>query len=226
MQMLWLGARGPAVKRLQTRLQDLGYYHGQLDASFGGRTEEAVIQFQRTHGLRVDGYAGPKTLAALGLQSTQRTSSSRQRSLVFVSYSHDDAKWLDQLQVHLAPLERQGLVSRWDDTRISVGAQWRDDIAAALGRARAAVLLLSPNFMASRFIGEVELPALLAASKQEGLKVIPVLLRPCLLGELANVQGANAPNKPLVDLSQGDRDRVWIKVVEAITEALNSDSAA
>ena len=149
-----------------------------------------------------------------------------QRSLVFISYSHEDTKWIEQLRVHLAPLERQGLVSRWDDSAITPGAQWRDEIAAALARAQVAVLLLSPNFMASRFIHEVELPTLLAASKQEGLTVVPVVLRPCLLGELSEYQSVNALNKPLVDLTQGDRDRMWIKVTEAITTALNNERAA
>lgn len=226
MQMLWLGARGPVVKRLQARLRDLDLYHGQLDGSFGGRTEESVIQFQRTHGLRVDGYAGPKTLAALGLQSPSPSPGPAQRSLVFISYSHEDTKWLEQLRVHLAPLERQGLISRWDDALITPGAQWRAEIAAGLAKAKVAVLLLSPNFMASRFIHDVELPALITASQREGLAVVPVVVRPCLMGELAALQTVNPPNKPLVDQTQGDRDRTWIRVVEAITSALNADSAA
>src|SRR5262249_48620684 len=35
------------------------------DGSFGRRTRAAVVAFQRTHGLQVDGVAGPVTAAAL-----------------------------------------------------------------------------------------------------------------------------------------------------------------
>jgi len=52
----------------------------------------------------------------------------------------------------LAPLEDAGLVDAWDDQRIPVGAQWRDEIAEAIDAARVAVLLVSKDFLASRFI--------------------------------------------------------------------------
>jgi hypothetical protein len=43
------------------------------------------------------------------------------RTKVFISYSHKDTKWLKRLQVHLKPLERDGVVERWDDTQIVPG---------------------------------------------------------------------------------------------------------
>ena len=50
------------------------------------------------------------------------------RSQIFISYSHKDKKWLERLQVHLKPLEREGLFERWDDTMINAGEKWRDEI--------------------------------------------------------------------------------------------------
>jgi hypothetical protein len=42
-----------------------------------------------------------------------------------------------------------------------------------------------------------------------------------MMGSLSEFQAVNSPSKPLVDLSRGDRDRVWVKLMEAITVGLN-----
>ncbi len=57
--------RGPAVEDLQQKLAAAGYYDQVVDGIFGYGTEAAVIEYQRRHGLTVDGVAGPKTLAEL-----------------------------------------------------------------------------------------------------------------------------------------------------------------
>lgn len=54
-------------KKIQTRLNELGYNCGQVDGSIGPKTIAAVKAFQKDYGLTVDGSAGPKTQAALGL---------------------------------------------------------------------------------------------------------------------------------------------------------------
>ncbi len=59
------GDQGDAVKALQQRLKDLGYYGGVVDGDFGGGTEEAVRLFQSQNGLTVDGVCGPGTMAAV-----------------------------------------------------------------------------------------------------------------------------------------------------------------
>lgn len=52
------GSTGEAVKKLQERLQELGYYAGIIDGDFGDGTEEAFKLFQQAAGLYVDGLAG------------------------------------------------------------------------------------------------------------------------------------------------------------------------
>jgi peptidoglycan hydrolase-like protein with peptidoglycan-binding domain/tetratricopeptide (TPR) repeat protein len=54
-----------AVKSLQRRLLRVGYAPGPIDGLFGPLTRAAVVRFQATHGLEVDGIAGPRTLSAL-----------------------------------------------------------------------------------------------------------------------------------------------------------------
>ena len=63
--MLSKGDKGDAVRALQQRLKDLGYYNGNVDGDFGGGTQEAVRLFQSQNGLDVDGVSGGATLAAV-----------------------------------------------------------------------------------------------------------------------------------------------------------------
>lgn len=63
------GSRGTAVKTMQQKLKNWGYYKGSVDGIFGAKTKEAVRYFQRKNGLTVDGIVGNKTLKALGMSS-------------------------------------------------------------------------------------------------------------------------------------------------------------
>lgn len=64
---LALGASGPAVEELQSRLRNSGYDPGSVDGVFGPATEQAVILFQQSRGLVADGVVGSATQASLGL---------------------------------------------------------------------------------------------------------------------------------------------------------------
>jgi peptidoglycan hydrolase-like protein with peptidoglycan-binding domain len=59
------GHRGSDVTQLQKRLNELGFNCGKADGIFGSGTERAIINFQKSKGLKADGIAGPKTLGAL-----------------------------------------------------------------------------------------------------------------------------------------------------------------
>lgn len=146
------------------------------------------------------------------------------RSTVFISYSHEDAEELKRLQVYLKPLERAGLIERWDDTRIRAGQKWKEEIERGLRQAKVAVLLISADFLASDFIADEELPKLLKAAEDEGLIVLPVILNPCRFTRtpiLRDFQAANDPATPLSELSENEQDEVWLAVTNAIEDALH-----
>jgi peptidoglycan hydrolase-like protein with peptidoglycan-binding domain len=55
----------PLVRAAQRDLERAGYPPGGIDGRYGPRTRQAVIAFQTSHGLDVDGVVGPRTWAAL-----------------------------------------------------------------------------------------------------------------------------------------------------------------
>ena len=70
------GTRGNEVTQIQTKLKRWGYYSGNIDGIYGTQTLNAVKYFQRKNRLTVDGIAGPKTLAAMGITGSSNNSNS------------------------------------------------------------------------------------------------------------------------------------------------------
>ena len=147
-------------------------------------------------------------------------SSSDSCTNVFISYSHQDAKYLKRLKIHLKPCERSGLLDIWDDTRIEGGAVWHEEIKKALKRAKIAILLVSADFLASKFIAENELPPLLAAAKAGGTRILPIILSPCGFNdtELAVYQTLNSPSVSLAGMNFHQRESLWAKAAEIISK--------
>lgn len=105
----------------------------------------------------------------------------------FVSYAHADAKDVEKLREALQPLfiaSATHQFSEWTDHLILPGEKWRAEIDDALRRCRFGLLLVSPNFLASKFIGEAELPQLLAKRM-----VVPVELHRIPLDRTLNLKG-------------------------------------
>ncbi|HEX6184254.1 MAG TPA: TIR domain-containing protein [Pyrinomonadaceae bacterium] len=98
---------------------------------------------------------------------------------VFISYSHKDESWKDWLLPQLRALELAGRIAVWDDRKIDGGDTWYPEIEAAMGKAAVSLCLISPDYLASRFCVEEEVPYLLQRRERDGMVLIPVLLRPC-----------------------------------------------
>lgn len=70
-QYLRFGNTGENVRRLQMRLQELGYLmDNTVTGNYSAGTRTAVEQYQRANGLTPDGVAGPQTITALWKDTT------------------------------------------------------------------------------------------------------------------------------------------------------------
>lgn len=146
------------------------------------------------------------------------------RTKVFISYSHADEDWRQRLRIFLKPQERKGLLDVWDDKKIRTGDKWRTAIDTALKECRVAVLLVSPNFLASDFIGDEELPNIFARHESEGLWIYPILISSCdwkgedLLKEL-QMKHCSGEAFDLVDEAQ--RNKAFTEVAAEIRTRLS-----
>ncbi|WP_366838087.1 COR domain-containing protein [Nostoc sp. LPT] len=144
------------------------------------------------------------------------------RNQVFISYSHQDQEWLTKLQKHLKPMIRNQNMVVWDDTKIQPGAKWREEIKQALAAAKVAVLLVSPDFLASDFIVDNELPPLLDAAEAEGLTIIwiPLNFSNYEETEIEKYQSAHPPSQPLDSLNSAQENQAWANICKNIKAAI------
>jgi hypothetical protein len=158
---------------------------------------------------------------------------------IFICYAHQDnessdrnERWLDRLQQQLAPLELEGQVEIWSDKKLELGDDWHDKIQATLRQVKAAVLLVSPAFLSSKYIRNSELPVLLKQAKEAGVAILPVILRQCRWKETTfkyphsqegpeelSLSAIQVPTtEPLNSLSEHEQDDVLYRVTEAIAK--------
>lgn len=144
------------------------------------------------------------------------------RTGIFVSYSHADRDWLSRLRTHLAPYVRGEKLDLWEDTKITAGADWAAEINRAMADARVAVFLVSPDFLASDYVAQVELPALLSrAEKDLTVFWIPIRASAYDATPLKNFQAAHDPSRPLATLSKPKQDEALVAIARRIASAVD-----
>ncbi len=147
---------------------------------------------------------------------------------IFISYAHIDESFKERLLSHLAILRRRKLVKLWQDRCIDAGSDWRHAIDQAMADCTLALLLVSDAFLNSEFIDSRELQVLLERRQREGLRVVPLILRPCAwtLSDLESLQALPRDGKPIVTfpLENGARDQAWTDITYAIADWAQQES--
>lgn len=142
--------------------------------------------------------------------------------IVFVSYSHEDRKWLDELKTHLKAFVWEKRLRLWDATELPPGEEWAAKINEAISSAKAAVLLVSRHLFASKFISEEELPAIRDAAEKGRLRIVWFALSWSVVAQtwIIEYQAAVPPDEPLEELDEPTRQRRWVQICAKIEEAL------
>lgn len=146
---------------------------------------------------------------------------------LFISYAHEDEAFKDELLVFLNPLKRSGQIEIWNDKAIVVGDKWDDKIKAALDECELILFLLSPYFLASDYINDVEIIKAMERHKQGTLRLIPIMISDCDLSshmipgekdKISDFQGL--PDKMVPIDTWNPRAKGWMSVINGLRPAI------
>ena len=140
---------------------------------------------------------------------------------LFISYSHADEVFKVELVKMLAGFQRRGIIDAWQDRRIEAGDEWLKAIKSALNECDMVLLLVSADFIASPFINDEELPALLQRRESEGMIVVPIIVRDCPWKSepvLKDLQALPKDAQPVNTFPKetGERDRIWTAIAQEV----------
>lgn len=135
---------------------------------------------------------------------------------VFVSYSHIDEKQKEALLKHLKPLERMKLITEWHDRKLVAGDAWGEEISRNLERADIVLLLVSVDFINSKYCYDVELDRALERHADGTCRVVPVIVRGCIWQHtpFAKLQALPRDGKPVT--SWPDLDEALSSIAEGV----------
>jgi predicted acylesterase/phospholipase RssA len=149
------------------------------------------------------------------------------RDQVFISYSHQDRKWLERFQTALKPFVRNQSFKVWADEQIQVGAGWQKEIDQALASTKVAVLLVTENFLASDYINNVELKHFIEQSEKRNVVISWIAVTATNFEEtpLKDIQCANDPGKPLESFKdEFEQDKEIVEICRKIKKAFKNES--
>ncbi len=126
MASLKYGDKGDAVKELQKRLKELGYFTGEIRGNYLSLTQEAVTTFQSQNGLVADGIYGPKTKAKLFSEEAKKYEipKSTGKAGSTCEPAHGTAKKMDWWKSDIRKIFSKGTVATITD--VKTGLSWRE----------------------------------------------------------------------------------------------------
>ena len=142
----------------------------------------------------------------------------------FISYSHKDSEALERLHVHLANLQREGLLSTWYDRDILAGDDLHDEIAAALQAANLYLLLISPDFIASDYCVDREMSRALERHQAGEARVVPIIVEPCDWASMPQLNRLKAvPDDGLPISEWTNPNTAYLIVVQELRRIIESE---
>lgn len=144
---------------------------------------------------------------------------------LFISYSSKNTEFMKRFVTHLEPLKRRGDIDYWHDRKIEPGTKWDDSIKKEMELSDMVIFLLSPDFIATDYIFDVEIPQALKQFTTQSSKLFFIELQPCswdktILADYQQATDPTADNKKLLTIAQPSNDTQWTAVVDLLLKKL------
>ncbi|MDC0748818.1 toll/interleukin-1 receptor domain-containing protein [Polyangium mundeleinium] len=141
---------------------------------------------------------------------------------IFISYSHIDEAYRVELEKHLSLLRRSGAIRSWHDRRIGAGDEWKPAIDENLNRAAIILLLVSSDFVDSKYCYDIEMQRAMERRASGEAVVIPIILRHCEGWQkntpFGALQALPRDGKPIK--TWADPDEAWTDVARGIRQVV------
>jgi len=136
---------------------------------------------------------------------------------IFISYSHKDFQFRQELEPHLKFLSNQGFIGAWSDQKLQAGDELNEIILKEVRNADIFLALISPDYLASDPCYETELYEALEKYRVRQAKIIPVVIRPVAYHKTKFKRFLGLPKDIIpVDGHPKGRDAAWLEVENEI----------
>src|SRR6266702_3978787 len=145
---------------------------------------------------------------------------------IFYSYAHEDERLWKALDKQLNLLKRDGLVTDWNDHKITAGKEWESEILTHLDSAEVILLLISPDFIASDYCYSVEMQRAMERHERGEARVIPIILRPTDWKSATFGKLKALPSDGRALTRWPNRDEAFLNVAKGIRKAVRELAAS
>ncbi|MFC5848571.1 TIR domain-containing protein [Deinococcus petrolearius] len=139
---------------------------------------------------------------------------------IFISYTHRDEEYRNELVAHLALLSRQELVESWYDHKILAGSEIDADIIKNLDESKIIILLISSDFINSDYCYSKEMFKSLEKHSDGTARVIPVIVRSVDWSDAPFSKLKMMPRDAIPIATWGDKDEAYKSISQEIRRIL------
>ncbi len=141
---------------------------------------------------------------------------------LFISYAHEDEGYKNELEKHLITYKRNGTIESWDDREILPGKEWEEEIRHQIENSQLILFLISPDFISSEYINDVELKKAFDRYRKREVMMIPIIIRPADFSslEISKFQALPKDGRPISTWE--DKDEAWLDVVKQLKKVFKS----